>query len=344
MLVAYKSFPQLPPSRANFETSSSGSTCAQYNINTGAVTKQICTGISYSVSATNPAFVGYVTPAGGTEIFPTASGLGTPTSTSADVGLFVAVIAVPVVILALCIGLVWWCCCHKRGSWWNTRRQKYSPVGAQLPNTGATVGGTPSLSGPDYSNAAHPVAPHPVAPYTAKDQTHLRKSGGKNYKIFGRPAKIGTADIAFASSMPSNTSYGNNGYQLTHMQRPTPPLKDDSATARPTPPLEWKQSEPGTRTLTYQVEFIPHYIPFEGVQELFSFIDSKRVTVRSLAPSIGSLDRGKQTATVEYSSFTKNSKGPDLSSQAAERMTISVDRRFLGWTPLNAPSSPIRAE
>ena len=144
--------------------------------------------------------------------------------------------------------------------------------------------------------------------------------------------------------------YENPGIPMAPIAHPasgSPPIEQlprQSPAERPSGVLEWKPSEPGTRTLTYQVEFIPNYIPLEKVKELFSFIDSKRVTVRSLAPSIGSLGRGTKTATVEYAALIKSSKGPDLSSEAETSMHVSVDRRFMGWTPLNNPLPTVHAE
>ena len=300
-----------------------------------------CYSTSFSLLATNINFARQTASTLSFEVTPTSS--STSGSDSSDLAIGIGVIVGGVVVLATIIGILWWFCCHRRDSWWKKRRAKYKPVPsppnasnglAQFPTQSSTSGGyvnpsyaTESYANPNYGNQSYTTPSY----------------GNQNYQ---------------------NTAYTNESYNLNDasqiypMQpvRPMPSsaplsvntqsLQQQSAPQRPpsTPAsLAWKQSEPGSRTMTYKVEFIPNYIPLEKVTELFSFVDSKRVAVRSYAPSIGGMGRGSRTATVEFSSLVRNSKGPDLSSEAAA-MNVTVDRRFQGWTPLNYPAAAANAE
>lgn len=100
--------------------------------------------------------------------------------------------------------------------------------------------------------------------------------------------------------------------------------------------------------LTYRVQHVPGYMSREQVKELFGSIDSGRVVVKSLAPAMGSVEEGLQTATIEFKEILgsfpgRKSTGPTLSREA-KALDISVDSRFNGFTPLNTPRNPIRAD
>ena len=335
------------------------------------MTDQFCWTTSFSHQATNTAFIGYkatVSPSptdrssssdstGSVSPSPTRTSSGSA-STGAVIGILVGLL---VFVIAI-IGFLWWCCFGRKNSWWkNRRRKKYQPVPEPL------IMGTPA---PSFQSTAAPITGY------SKIANELQ---GESYPNSGVPPiisqSVGYATAGIPSQTPATGSYANTlitpqrpsssvsaqtripaymqaggGYESAAMPHSTsspPPTEQppkQSLAERPSGALEWKPSEPGTRTLTYQVEFIPNYIPVEKVKELFSFVDSRRVTVRSLAPSIGTLGRGSKTATVEFASLIKSSRGPDLSSEADTSMNISVDRRFMGWTPLNNPSTAVHAE
>lgn len=160
-----------------------------------------------------------------------------------------------------------------------------------------------------------------------RQKKYLRLNLG-NSQADGAPRPYG-ADVP--------TVYSGSQLPLD-LVKPTP--------ARPTPvATKWKDSESGPRTFTYRVESIPEYVSLDLVKDLFTFVDSKRVTVRSLGSAIGSNSRGLKTATIEYKSLVqgKSSPGPSLSSESEQRH-IHVDSRFNGWTPLNNPRAPIQAD
>ena len=162
-----------------------------------------------------------------------------------------------------------------------------------------------------------------------------RRRQKKYQKLNGGNPQTGGAPVPYGMGVPPAYS----GSQLPLQQVESIPI-------RPAPvATKWKDSGSGPRTFTYRVESIPEYVSQDLVKGLFTFVDSKRVTVRSLAPAIGSNARGLKTATIEYKALIqgKNSPGPSLSSESEQR-NIHVDSRFNGWTPLNHPRSPIQAD
>lgn len=162
-------------------------------------------------------------------------------------------------------------------------------------------------------------------------QRRYQRLNGPNNRLSGTS---GFLPPPYGNDTP--TAY-NGGNQL-----PLGPV--GAAPTRPPPVAKWKDSEPGTRTFTYRIESIPDHVGLDVVKDLFTFVDSKRVTVRSLAPAIGSNASRLKTATVEYRSLQgRNSKGPSLSGESEQSM-IHVSSKFEGWTPLNVPHSPVQAD
>jgi hypothetical protein len=108
------------------------------------------------------------------------------------------------------------------------------------------------------------------------------------------------------------------------------------------------QSEHDSGPLTYRVEFIPSSTN-SGEQVKQFFVDSTRVVVRSLAPTLSSKNQGTKTATIEYKAMmmqvVPGKKQPDPRlSREAQSLGIQVDDRFIGLTPLNTPQYPIIAD
>ena len=168
------------------------------------------------------------------------------------------------------------------------------------------------------------------------------------YAPIPEPANIG-APAPYVSGSHTSLPVQGGQYNMNFPMGPvaTPPVMsppvDPGPPARPTSTLEWKSSDP-PKTLTFRVEYIPMGFSVEDVRNrLFSLPDRLRVTVRSLAPSLGA-QQGTKTATIEYPSLIKNSNGPTLSGEARELNIRSLDPGFQGWTPLNHPAEPVYAE
>jgi hypothetical protein len=100
-----------------------------------------------------------------------------------------------------------------------------------------------------------------------------------------------------------------------------------------------------SKALTYRVESIPSGTSKDELKDYFHADDRKYIKVKSLVPSVDnreSEDYGDYTATIFF-------RPPD-SSQAPPRLiddSISLDKDFLGFTPLHVPpreKGPVAAE
>lgn len=106
-------------------------------------------------------------------------------------------------------------------------------------------------------------------------------------------------------------------------------------------------SAPKFKALTYRVEGIPYgTTPSQLIREYFSAEDHEYLTVRSLCPSVESIEdeeeNGDLTATVFFRPRVPQPDGPRIQDNA-----IQVGRDFTGFTPLYVPSAakgPIAAE
>lgn len=146
------------------------------------------------------------------------------------------------------------------------------------------------------------------------------------------------------------TAYPPAAQGATALQNLDPPVPDNQSQAsRKSSDLTRPPPQPrSSGLLTYRVQHIPGYMSQEQVKELFGSIDSGRVAIKSLAPAMGSVEEGLQTATIEFKEILgsfpgRKSTGPTLSREA-KALGISVDPRFNGFTPLNTPRNPIRAD
>ena len=175
--------------------------------------------------------------------------------------------------------------------------------------------------------------------FCGRKESWLRNKlrGRKYQQLGGGNVQLGMCGFPPPPSADNTPTAYNGGSQVALAAM-------DGASARSAPAAKWRDSDSGNRTLTYRVESIPEYVSTGVVKDLFTFVDSKRVTVRSLAPAIGSNARGLRIATVEYKSLQgKHSKGPTLSNESEQSM-IHVGMKFDGWTPLNVPQSPVQAD
>lgn len=95
------------------------------------------------------------------------------------------------------------------------------------------------------------------------------------------------------------------------------------------------------RPLTFRVENIPCGTTAEGLKKHFHIDDQPYVDVRSFAPAIDSADAGTEhTATILFQPPNKLIQEPRINLESS----LSIDREFHGFTPLNDPSGPIAAE
>ena len=326
--------------------------------------KYVCWRTQFSQQATNTAFIGYkATSTNSTSALPSSSN----TSSSRDITVGIGVLVGLLVFIIIAIGFLWWCCFARRNSWWkNRRKKKYLPI-PESSNTNTSAPGPQSSATPSdrYSNTGYGAQGESCA----SSGIPSRVSNSEGYTnagfTFQTPPAGNYANASIAPQRPSSAIYAqigipphmraHGGYKISgipmapikHLPSASPPLEQppsQTLTERPSGVLEWKPSESGTRTWTYRVEFIPNHIPREKMKELFSLFDSKMVKIRSLAPSIATLGHGTKTATVEHTALFKNSNGPSLSSEAEKDMHVSIDRSFMGWTPLNNPSPTVHAE
>ena len=326
----------------------------------------VCATSKITVTGINPSFIGYNvalaaatgSPTMASSHTATASSSSSSGSDSGDIGIAVGVIIGCVVLVALLVWFFWWLFCLRRNSsWWNTRKGKYTQIqDSGNPSTNAGPGGllqagavgysAPSGAysnqvgvggyanqGTGYSSVAGGYS-GPVVSYGPAGGGYAVQSGGYEMgPVDAASAATSTQNAAPASGRPTSLTSGHSVN--------TPSVPTTGTSPQPAGVVEWGQSDPG-RTLTYRVEFVPNNFLKEDVRNrLFSLPDRFRVTVRSLAPSVSG---NKQVATIEYHSMTRNSSGPSLSSEARELHIPPPDRAFQGWTPLNYPNDPIRAE
>jgi hypothetical protein len=96
------------------------------------------------------------------------------------------------------------------------------------------------------------------------------------------------------------------------------------------------------RHLTWRIQNIPSHYSEADVLACFHSDDKKYVHIRSLAPDVSNYDgKGTLTATLLFSAPEKREPRVEEGGPGED---LILDKDFIGFTPLNSPSSDVCAE